>query len=173
MLAWMPDDLDERALWERWLTSEAVRSFESGRIDADTFARSVIDEFGLAVEPPAFLAAFETWVDGLFDGVEGLLDDLRGRYRLATMSNTNAVHWPKLTVQMGLGRLIDTHFPSHLTGLLKPDADAFANVVTRLEVPADRILFFDDNTLNVDAARAAGLQAELADGPPAIRHHLA
>lgn len=172
MLEWTPGNLSERELWEKWLRSEAVRAFESGSICGGDFAETVIKEFDLTVSASEFIGAFETWIDGLFEGVEDLLNDLRDRYRLATLSNTNAIHWPKLTSQMGLGTLIDTHFPSHISGLLKPDAAAFENAITQLSVPANRILFFDDNELNVMAARESGLRAEIAQGPEAITSHL-
>ncbi len=172
MLEWMSGEMTEPELWEKWLHSDAVRAFESGQVDPGAFAERTIAEFGLTVPPTIFLAAFETWIDGLFDGVEELLDDLRPTYRLATMSNTNAIHWPKLTGQMGLGTLIETHYPSHQTGLLKPDREAFENVIEKLALPAERILFFDDNELNVAAARAAGLQSERTRGIREISSHL-
>jgi HAD superfamily hydrolase (TIGR01509 family) len=172
MLEWTPGDLTEPELWEKWLRSEAVRSFESGTIDHQQFAATIIEEFRLSVSGDEFIAAFETWTDGLFDGVEELLNSLRSHYRLATLSNTNAIHWPKLTTVMGLATLIDTHFPSHESGLLKPDAAAFDNAVKQLGVTPDQILFFDDNDLNVTGARKSGLQAEIATGPESVSNHL-
>ena len=68
MLEWTPDDLTEEGLWERWLESEAVRAFESGRIGPDQFAKQTINEFELTVSEEQFLDAFVTWVDGLFEG---------------------------------------------------------------------------------------------------------
>ena len=172
MLEWTPDDLTEEGLWERWLESEAVRAFESGRIGPDQFAKQTIDEFELTVSEEQFLDAFVTWVDGLFDGVEDLLARLRPNVGLATMSNTNEIHWPKLIESMGLGRLIPDHFPSHRTGLLKPDADAFLNVIDRLGVQASQILFFDDNQLNVRAERKTGMQAARVSGPYEVESHI-
>jgi glucose-1-phosphatase len=172
MLEWTPGNLTEPQLWEKWLHSDAVRNFESGRIGPDAFSETVIREFELSVPPAQFLDAFVTWIDGLFDGVEALLAELQPRFRLATMSNTNAVHWPKLTNEMGLGTLIDTHYPSHQSGLLKPDAAAFEHVVDQLAVPSASILFFDDNDINVTAALDCGLQAATVKGPSEIRDHL-
>ena len=172
MLEWTPGDLTEKELWEKWLRSKAVRLFESGRIEPETFAKTVITEFGLDVSPSVFITAFETWANGLFDGVEDLLNRLRQNYRLATMSNTNTIHWPKLTTEMGLGDLIDTHFPSHQTGRLKPDASAYENVIAQLGVPPDHILFFDDNELNITAALKCGLKAAIVRGPESIISHL-
>ena len=94
MLEWTPDDLTEEGLWERWLESEAVRAFESGRIGPDQFAKQTIDEFELTVSEEQFLDAFVTWIDGLFDGVEDLLARLRPNGGLATLSNTTALFPP-------------------------------------------------------------------------------
>ncbi|TMC59959.1 MAG: hypothetical protein E6J26_02645 [Chloroflexi bacterium] len=51
------------------------------------------------------------------------------------------------------------HFPSHLTGRLKPDLEAFAYVVECLDIRPERIVFFDDNLLNVEVARSVGMRA--------------
>ena len=65
---------------------------------------------------------------------------------------------------MGMGTRFDYHFPSHKTGMLKPDRECFDNVVRVLDIAPDRILFLDDNEVNVLAAREAGLKAEQVVG---------
>jgi len=45
-------------------------------------------------------------------------------------------------------------------------------VLEDLDIDANSILFFDDNPLNVDAARAAGWHAERVQGPDAVRAQL-
>jgi putative hydrolase of the HAD superfamily len=60
---------------------------------------------------------------------------------------------------MGLGAAFDHHFVSHLTGRIKPDADAFEHVVDTLACKPGDVLFLDDNSMNVDAARRFGMQA--------------
>ena len=58
-----------------------------------------------------------------------------------------------------LGPVFDHHFVSHLTGRIKPDADAFENVVDSLDYRPEQVLFLDDNTINIDAAKRFGMQA--------------
>ncbi len=60
---------------------------------------------------------------------------------------------------MGLGPAFDSHFISHLTGKIKPDADAFEHVVDSLGFMPGQVLFLDDNPLNVDAAQSFGMHA--------------
>jgi putative hydrolase of the HAD superfamily len=60
---------------------------------------------------------------------------------------------------MALGPAFDSHFVSHLTGKIKPDSDAFEHVVDSLGCLPGQVLFFDDNSLNVEAAQRFGMHA--------------
>jgi glucose-1-phosphatase len=48
---------------------------------------------------------------------------------------------------------------SHITGRIKPDAEAFEHVVESLGCLPDQVLFLDDNILNVHAAQNIGMHA--------------
>jgi len=159
-------------LWRRWLMSPAVRGFESGTIGAAEFADALVAEFGLPVTPDRFLLEFSVWPRALMPGVGELLAALRGRFTLASFSNTNPIHWERVRTEFDLLDRFDFHFPSHQIGMLKPDLEAFEHIVAALECPAERILFFDDNPMNVDGARAAGIVARRVDGPDTVRAEL-
>lgn len=167
--AWLPQSMSDEEIWERWIRSPAVRSFESGNSSAEAFASGVIAEFGLAVEPHSFLAEFEQWARAPFPGALDLLDQLRGRFQLACFSNTNAMHWPRFLGEMGLGEAFHAHFASHELGVLKPDREAYELVVRALGCPAERVLFLDDVAINVEGARDAGLAAHRVQGPEGAR----
>jgi putative hydrolase of the HAD superfamily len=57
-------------------------------------------------------------------------------------------------------------------GVVKPDLGAFHAAVERLSRPPEEILFIDDRTANVDAARAAGLRAVQFTSAGQLRAHL-
>ena len=59
----------------------------------------------------------------------------------------------------GITDHLDLLFLSHELDLIKPDPEIFDHVLGVTGSPADRLLFLDDNELNVVAARAAGLTA--------------
>ncbi len=48
----------------------------------------------------------------LLPGARELLDTLRPRYRLAALSNSNAVHWDRNTMDLGVTGLFDAAFES-------------------------------------------------------------
>jgi HAD superfamily hydrolase (TIGR01509 family) len=159
MLEWLGKTVTEEELLRMWLLSAAVRQFESGKMDADEFAAGVIAEFGLSVGPRRFLESFTAWPTGLYPGTLEMLALIPRSYQRALLSNSNALHWPRVLHDMRLGAAFDRHFVSHLTGRIKPDSDAFEHVVQTLACLPDQVLFLDDNLLNVEAAQRFGMQA--------------
>lgn len=164
MFDWTRGRLTREELWRRWLLSPGGRLFESGRITPEDFAERMISEFELPVTAEEYLRAFEVWVRAPYPGVTDLLEGLSKVYRLACISNTNAMHWPRMRDHMGLGRFFERSFVSHETGLVKPDREAFLHAMAGLGCPAERILYFDDSQINVDAARDAGMAAHRVNG---------
>jgi putative hydrolase of the HAD superfamily len=169
---WCEDQPSDDEIWERWLRSPAVRRFETGVSDPIEFATCIVDEFSLSVEPADFLEAFAAWPRGPFPGALELVGDVRTRHRVACLSNCNEVHWPRFLGEMRLAESFDHCFSSHELGVLKPDRDVFERVVDHLNCRADAILFLDDNQLNVDGARSAGLKAARVRGPIEARTRL-
>lgn len=160
-------------VWRRWLSCPWVRKFERGWCSIDEFAAGMVDEWALPVEPDEFLALFSAWPRGVFDGAEELVNAVRERVSVGCLSNTNEVHWNDQRDRWGLGAMFDVHFLSHELGLVKPDRELFEHVTGALEVAPDQVLFLDDNTINVDGARAAGLVASHVRGVDQARAALA
>ncbi|MDG2305337.1 MAG: HAD family phosphatase [Candidatus Binatia bacterium] len=160
---------DEAEVWERWLRSTAVRRFESGRAGAAEFAREIVAEFGLAIGPDEFVREFTSWPKGVYPGVREMIAEARSRVRVGCLSNCNELHWPRFLHEMRLHDAFDECFSSHELGALKPDREVFDLVVSKLGCVPDRVLFLDDNQINVDGAVAAGLHARVVKGPDAVR----
>ncbi len=155
--------------WRRWLTSLSVRRFETGRSTPQEFGSSMVEEFGMGVEPEAFLEAFRDWPKGFFPGAEELLRGLAGVVRVACLSNSNPLHWKRFHEELGMAELFDHRFASHQIGSLKPDREVFDHVVAELGCPPGEVLFFDDNQMCVDGALAAGLAARCVQGVQGAR----
>lgn len=166
MLELLSHRLSVEELWTRWLTSPSVRAFETGQCDAEAFAHALLAEFELAISPAQLLEEFTAWPKGLYPGALELLQRLAPHYTLACLTNTNALHWPRICDEFGLLPHFSFHFASHLIGLLKPDRAIFEHVIDQLGCVPERIIFLDDNRLNVEAARAAGMRAYCVAGLP-------
>lgn len=168
--AWTSGRIPSSEFWSTWLSAESVRDFETGRISPDTFALRGVQELGLPIAPSEFLDDFREWLAGPYPGARDLVLEVRSRgFRTASFSNSNAIHWPIMERHQGTLELFDANFPSHRLGLCKPDVEAFEKVVKLLAVPANAILFLDDNLVNVEGARRAGMLAEQVHGVEGAR----
>ena len=150
--------------WSDWLSSPAARAFEMGISTKEQFADKYIEETRLPIKRNEFLNAFTQLPKGLYPDAHRLIERCRDRYFIACLSNTNALHWQRLTREMGIDRMFDQHFASHLTGKLKPDRNSFEHVLKSLNCDPAAILFLDDNEMNVTAARSLGIIAYRAQG---------
>jgi putative hydrolase of the HAD superfamily len=160
---WKPE-LTPEETWRLWLSSPSVRALESGRLEPAEFAAQLTAELGLPVSPQDFLVEFTGWVVGPFAGSVELVRRIPAHITRATLSNTSHIHWPRLESGEWF-RLFHHHFPSHLTGKIKPDAEAFEHAAAALQCEPGSILFLDDQPLNVRAAEEAGLKAACVQGP--------
>lgn len=153
--------IDLRALKDMWLASPAVRRFELGISSPDEFAQTLIVEWRLTCEPQTFLAEFVSWPKGFYPGVAELLAQLRQRYKVVCLSNSNVLHWAQM-------RSFLDHFhislSSHLLGVIKPDADCFTRALQECDVPAAAVAFFDDSLANIASARELGIQSFHVNG---------
>ena len=99
-----------------------------------------------------------------------LVRQLKERYRVLLLSNTNAIHVPAferiIAEDNGIAdfkALFHGAYYSCEVGLRKPDAEAFHHVLSRHGADPARALFIDDSLHHVVGAREAGLQAEHLD----------
>ena len=164
-------DTDDE-LWRRWLTCRWVRSFERGECSADEFATGVIADWDLAVEAEAFLDVFRSWPIGPLAGADALVRRVRDAVPVGCLSNTNVLHWDDHFTQWPIFEAFDFRFLSFELGIVKPDRELFDRVAELLPTSADRVLFLDDNAINVEGAEAAGFRARHVKGVGAARSAL-
>ncbi|MEI8056429.1 MAG: HAD-IA family hydrolase [Actinomycetes bacterium] len=88
-----------------------------------------------------------------------LLNDIPSRYRQAVLTNDATkflgAGWRETWELAGY---FESIVDSLDIGVRKPDSAAYLATVDLLNVPAHRVLFIDDLTVNIDGAQAAGLQ---------------
>jgi glucose-1-phosphatase len=159
-------------VWQRWLSCQWVRSFERGTCSPDEFASGLVDDWGLAISPTAFLEEFRGWPEDLYYGARELLEMTRQTVPVGCLSNTNALHWGDHSAKWALDGYFDHRFLSYELGLVKPDREIFEHVCSQLDLRAERIVFLDDNAMNVDQASALGFKAHRVRGPGEARKAL-
>lgn len=87
-----------------------------------------------------------------------VVEKLHGRYPLYLLSNTNGLHLEHMRANYPIfGRFEDGVY-SHEVGLMKPEAEIFAEAVRRFGVLPEATVYIDDIEANVAAGCAAGLR---------------
>jgi putative hydrolase of the HAD superfamily len=156
-------DSDEE-LWQRWLACPWVRRFERGQCSAEEFAAGIVVEWELGLAADAFLESFRSWMSGPVPGASELLAEVQRRVPIGCLSNMNALHWDFISAQSAVFDTFTYRFLSFELGMVKPDRELFDRIDESLPVSPDRVLFLDDNTMNVEAAAAAGFTARRVRG---------
>lgn len=141
------------------------KEYEVGTIDDDQFITSLQNLAGIQADRQVVIAGWNAMLrDFPAERVE-LLQKLKSKYRLFLFSNTNAIHLQSLQQSFSnsyQGNLLDDLFEktwySHHINLRKPDLKAFEYVLQDAGLQAGETLFVDDAPVNVDGARAAGIQ---------------
>ena len=159
-------------VWRRWLSCRWVRQFESGACSETDFAAGLIEDWQLPISEGDFLESFGSWATKPFPGAEDLVAETAGAVPVGCLSNTNALHWEQQLGRWPMMELFGHTFLSFQTGFVKPDRQAFDHVVSAAGIEPDRILFLDDNLINVDAACQAGIRAVHTVGVESARMHL-
>jgi putative hydrolase of the HAD superfamily len=81
--------------------------------------------------------------------------------KVALASNKTEQHARFLLDDLGLKNIFDTFFMSYQVGYIKSDQQFFRKVTEQLGTETSRILFWDDDQENVNAAKLAGFDARL------------
>ncbi|MFN8050012.1 MAG: HAD-IA family hydrolase [Acidimicrobiales bacterium] len=160
--------LERGSLLHHAFGGELGQSFMRGEFDHDEFARRLASPLGSVAAAEEFVS-MRAVVD---DEAVALVRRLQERMPVALLTNGSVRTREELS-DAGLHDAFDHVFNSAETGVPKPLAQAYLNVVEALGVPAARTAFIDDHDPNVAGAVDAGLVGHLYVGLDEVRRFLA
>ncbi len=100
-------------------------------------------------------------------------NELAPRYEIYIASNASASLLDELLQKEGFNTIFKHVFVSSNMGVVKPQAGFYEQILAKVDIPAEEILFVDDRQRNVDGAVAAGMQGYCYDsGLQALKRHL-
>lgn len=128
---------------------------------------------GVPIEEEHAVAALNAELGDEIESTVTLMQQLKPRYKLACLSNTNSTHWRALVDNYPCMQLFDKRLASQEMGLAKPDPEMYRRAATLLAARPERIIFIDDKLENVEGARDAGWHAHHYVGDAELRAALA
>jgi 2-haloacid dehalogenase len=147
---------------------------DAGRSFAEAEAAAMASHPHLAEEILGYRPHFALSLAGLVPGTVEILHALHDRgVRLVALTN-----WSAETIEHGpeafpeVFALFDDIVVSGAEGVAKPDPEIFTILARRLGHPVAGVFYTDDNVRNVEAARAAGMDAVPFTDAAALRADL-
>ena len=162
----------------RYMSAEAAVAYKASVVERADLGEidlpQVLEHLShLTGATPAQLEA-EFWACVKIDpAMVALIDSLRGRTKTALLSNAMRPFLRQVLDQHDLPRRFDAMVISYEEGLTKPNPVIFRLMADRLGVPVQACFFTDDSSINIDAARACGMQAALFTGIEQLKRDLA
>ncbi len=151
----LPPGALDRALWgPEW------KLLEVGAISQEEYDAHLMRVLGLPDREAVQRFYREFYADdGLHPGVVAAIRSLRGRYRVALLTNAFPGHAESLRRRHGFDPRteFDLYVNSAEVGLAKPDPAIYQLTLDRLGVRPEQAIFVDDHVRNTDAARMLGI----------------
>lgn len=149
-------DFDEARLFDLIFTSDLERSLDRGEISPEEFHKKIGQEVKIDFEE--FKAI---WNEIFFPPEEEmvtLLGNLKGRYRLYLLSNTNLLHFEYVRDKYEILGIFEEYILSYQLGVRKPDEKIFLEALRRSGSPPQRCIYIDDIKEFVQAATKIGMK---------------
>jgi HAD superfamily hydrolase (TIGR01509 family) len=145
-------------------SNDLFRRLETGMED-DLFYDDLRTATGLSLSDEQIRDAWNALLLDFRPESVDVLPQLRDKYELYLLSNTNEIHLQEFQRRYEAWRpgqvfddLFDAAYYSHRIGHRKPNASAFEYVLQKHGLIAAETIFIDDSINNIEAAQQLGLQ---------------
>ena len=154
---------------EKLLRDKVFELYETGGLSAEEFVDTLRFAGERPLEKEQVIAAWNSIFLEMPKARFEMLLHLRQNYKVFLLSNINDLHatWidDYMVREHGIADFHDRYFDgvyySHLIRLRKPDREIYEYVLADAELVPEETIFFDDMEMNVEAAKAVGIQGVL------------
>ncbi len=135
---------------------------EAGKVSESEFRKAVRLHIPCQVTDEDIDRALNEFLIGIPRKRLEKLRELRRKYRIYMLSNTNSIMWDRDTTKafqqegLSVNDYFDGIVTSYEAGCCKPDPRIFLTVTERFGIAPEETLFLDDSQSNVEAASKLG-----------------
>ena len=138
-----------------------IGNLESGAVTEDEFITSVLEECPEGTTPDTIRKCFCALLNSVSPEKVEYINELKDHYDLYLLSNNNPItmrYTEEEFAKVGIPfSIFKDKFISCDLKLLKPSPEIFQEVIRRIGLPAEEILFVDDSMRNVEGAESQGI----------------
>jgi glucose-1-phosphatase len=158
--------MDPQAARKLFVSSPEFELYEKGGMTDEEFRVAVKKIYKINASDDQLDACWNAMLLGFPVKKLELLEDLKTKYNVYLLSNTNNIHLQFinniLLPRVNHAPLLDTFFHrayySHRMKKRKPDAEIFEQVLQEGNFRAEETLFLDDNQGNIEGANKLGIK---------------
>jgi len=162
-------------IFDLFFDSPLIQSFEEGKIQPGEFFRLVGQALGLKISFEEFLPVWNQIF--IFSEENKAVHDLgrilKKRYRVALLSNINALHLDYLKRNFPVFDIFHDIFASCEMGCIKPDPEIYRRVISSLGVLPEEIFYTDDRPELIEQANKLGMRGFVFKGSGKLKADLA
>lgn len=150
------------------LESSIFLDLETGKIEADYFLQTIFTMLKGEANKEQITQAWNSMLLELPPHRVEIIRQLKSKYRLFLLSNTNSIHINAVYEEHGKSifvELFETVYLSHEIGIRKPDVACYEYVLSHAQLKGAETVFIDDNKTNLKGAEAAGMRTIWAKEP--------
>jgi putative hydrolase of the HAD superfamily len=152
-----------KEVYSQFAQNSLFDDFETGKISAPHFINKLLPILPKSTSPNQVVAAWNAMILDFPKQKIALLSELKNKYRVFLLSNTNEIHmvkvkreWKKVS-EYPMEDYFETIFLSHEMGMRKPDPEIFSTVCEREGLNPAKTLFIDDSPQHIEGAKSVGL----------------
>lgn len=145
---------------EKTWFEELANQVDLGNITPDDIKDRLSDRLGMKrSELEVFKENMELGSSYIRKDLAEYIKELKGAYKLALLSNYNALELRPLLEKHNLLDLFDVISISSETKLKKPDKEAFEDILNKIGLNAEDVIFIDDQERYALAAEKVGIKS--------------
>ena len=129
-------DKSPKEIFSLFFNSDITSLFEQGKVSPQEFYLKVKEMLGLKLSFESFVPIWNEvfMLSPKNRAVYSLINNLRSRYKVILISNTNILHFEYLKTKFPVFNVFHEIFISYALGLIKPDPLIYKTVVEKLKV---------------------------------------
>ncbi len=150
------------------LENSIFLDFETGKVDEDYFLQSIFTLLKGNASKEQITQAWNSMLLELPAHRVEIIKQLKSKYRLFLLSNTNIIHIKAVFEEHGktiFEELFEKIYLSHEIGIRKPDIACYEYVLRDANLKGSETVFVDDNRMNIKGAESAGINTIWAKEP--------
>jgi putative hydrolase of the HAD superfamily len=133
--------------------------YETGHISTDDYLKRLQAVFNNRFTVAHLEQAFASIILEPVEGMINIVKRVSQARHTALVSNTNEIHYKMSLAKLDVLHILHTHYLSYQLHVMKPGHDFYDAIIKDQDVHPSEILFIDDITENIEAAKAIGMQA--------------